>query len=101
MGTQSTWGHAGRGHEMVRDQVRRHPVEPGEEGEARRLRLQEEGKEVNVLSFAIYFLFLLSFSRPRPQDFNRAPTSPFSPYLPFSLSHASSTRLKLIYIIRF
>merc|ERR1712168_1679471 len=43
--------HARRGHEMVRDQIRRHSFEPRQEGEARRLRFQEEGKEVNFRSY--------------------------------------------------
>merc|ERR1712136_331462 len=66
--------HARRGHEMVRDQVRRHPVEPGQEGEARRLRFQEEGKEVNWSSaaFSIYFLSLLL----RPSSTKPFPSAP-------------------------
>merc|ERR1711962_217858 len=43
--------HTGRSHEMVRDQVRRNPVESREEGEARRLPVQEEGKEVKAAVF--------------------------------------------------
>merc|ERR1739838_112997 len=46
------WTHpsryTGRSHEMVRDQVRRNPVESREEGEARSLPVQEEGKEVKA-----------------------------------------------------
>merc|ERR1739838_858434 len=56
MGTPKTKEHhwtqpsryTGRSHEMVRDQVRRNPVESREEGEARRLPVQEEGKEVKA-----------------------------------------------------
>merc|ERR1712098_778417 len=59
--------HAGRGHEMVRDQVRRHSVEPGEKGEARRLRLQEEGKEVNA-ALMLFRFTSRSFCLCRPRD---------------------------------
>merc|ERR1739838_147250 len=56
MGTPKTKEHhwtqpsryTGRSHEMVRDQVRRNPVESREEGEARRLPVQEEGIEVKA-----------------------------------------------------
>merc|ERR1712126_597777 len=97
--------HAGRGHEMVRDQVRRDPVEPGEEGEARRLRLQEEGKEVNVLFRHLLPVPSVLVARGRqistelPSTIT-APTSPFSPYLPFSLSRIVN-EIEVIYIIRF
>merc|ERR1712141_824972 len=47
--------HARRGHEMVRDQIRRHSFEPRQEGEARGLRFQEEGKEVNFRSVIKFF----------------------------------------------
>merc|ERR1712168_459962 len=56
--------HARRGHEMVRDQIRRHSSEPRQEGEARGLRFQEEGKEVNfryVIRFFSRFTSSSSF----------------------------------------
>merc|ERR1719167_960099 len=57
--------HAGRGHEMVRDQVRRHSLEPGEKGETRRLR--EEGKEVNA-ALMLFRVTSRSFCLCRPRD---------------------------------
>merc|ERR1712083_1112099 len=55
--------HTGRSHEMVRDQVRRNPVESREEGEARRLPVQEEGKEVKAAVFTSSSFASSSFAR--------------------------------------
>merc|ERR1711962_1735017 len=55
--------HTGRSHEMVRDQVRRNPVESREEGEACRLPVQEEGKEVKAAVFTSSSFASSSFDR--------------------------------------
>merc|ERR1711872_574998 len=102
--------HTGRSHEMVRDQVRRNPVESREEGEARRLPVQEEGKEVKAAVFTSSSFASSSFARFTDADVPKLsrlsdvfrlvlktviPTTTTKTELSFFLFHGSSRSDKL------